>query len=75
MSIRATHTRFEKGVSLEGVGGVIHIYDYLFISACDYEKNKKVISAINTLTWNIASITLTALKSQRQHINIFPEVL
>ena len=25
--------------------GVIHIYDYLLISTCDYEKNKKAINA------------------------------
>jgi hypothetical protein len=55
--IRATHTRLRgRGnykllllILLKGVGGVIHICDYLLLSACVYEKNKK-IDAINALT-------------------------
>ncbi len=51
--IRATHTQFEKGVSLalkaRGMGEIC-MFDYLSISVCDYDKNKKAITAINALT-------------------------
>ena len=69
--IRATYTRFEKGVSLtykvRGMGGIC-IFDYFSISACDYEKNKKAIGVINALTCqvdiSIDSFEITILTPQ-----------